>query len=493
MGSFVLGQDLSFVGKTTVHPVGLTMLLAAMAALMTVPRRFAPGVIIAMAALVPSAQRVVIAGLDFNFIRLLALAGLVRVLMRGEWSNIRWNGIDTCAVFLAAFHLVGTVGTFGFGPATIGQIGADFEALLVYAVLRATLVAPSDLRSTLVVVAVVTVVAAPFFLVERSTGKNMFSVMGGVPAITMEREGKLRCQGAIAHAILAGCFFAAFVPIWIAMVVGSRKRALPLVASAAAAVIVVCCASSTPVVTLMQAALGWCFYRARYQLRLLWIGLLLLLTALHFLMQKPVWHLIARIDLVGGSTGWHRYHLIDAAINRIGEWFVFGTASTAHWGWGLEDVTNQFILDGVRGGLGATLALVVCFVLGFGYCGSWLRHARIARSRAASKVERAAILQNEALAFGVGVALFIHVGNFLAVSYFGQATVVWLFVLACAASIPGWRRSVPGTVSATASPARSAERWSSVNGSAQNSPDVQPEAGIGQSHPRRPISAGGRP
>ena len=45
------------------------------------------------------------------------------------------------------------------------------------------------------------------------------------------------------------------------------------------------------------------------------------LLLLHLAMNNPVWHLLARVNVVGGSTGWHRYHLIDKAIEHL-EWWV---------------------------------------------------------------------------------------------------------------------------------------------------------------------------
>jgi hypothetical protein len=130
--------------------------------------------------------------------------------------------------------------------------------------------------------------------------------------------------------------------------------------------------------------------------------------------------LISRIDLVGGSTGWHRYHLIDGAIRNINEWALVGTMSTAHWGWGLQDVTNQYVLEGVRGGM-LTLALFLLTLwLGFRQVGiAW----RAAPSR-------------EALnwAWAIGVSLFVHAASFMAVSYFGQGQLVWMLSLAAAGS-----------------------------------------------------------
>jgi hypothetical protein len=168
------------------------------------------------------------------------------------------------------------------------------------------------------------------------------------------------------------------------------------------------------------------------------------------LMKQPVWHLIGRLDFVGGSTGYHRFLLIDAAINNISEWWLFGLRSTAHWGMGLIDVTNQFILDGIKGGIWATIALFASMVLCFAYCGRVIRmvrrEARLRRSGLRTDWREA-----ELLAYGIGVAVFIHLGIFLAVSYFGQAVMIWQLILAAGASVAAWPsmlRASPASVGA---------------------------------------------
>ena len=41
-------------------------------------------------------------------------------------------------------------------------------------------------------------------------------------------------------------------------------------------------------------------------------------------MKAPVWALIQRIDIVGGSSGWHRYELIDQCIKHFSDWWLMG-------------------------------------------------------------------------------------------------------------------------------------------------------------------------
>ena len=79
-----------FHGVTTLHPVGFLALVVLGAMCLSLRRRHSALPFILLSCLVPSAQRVVILTLDFTFLRLLVLAGCVRILMRGEYSGSAW-------------------------------------------------------------------------------------------------------------------------------------------------------------------------------------------------------------------------------------------------------------------------------------------------------------------------------------------------------------------------------------------------------------------
>jgi O-antigen ligase len=145
-------------------------------------------------------------------------------------------------------------------------------------------------------------------------------------------------------------------------------------------------------------------------------------VGLQLVMRSPVWHLFTRFNLVGGSTGWHRYYLIDEAIKHFDEWALLGTPSTAHWGRGLLDVTNQYVGEAVRGGLAGLLLFLFLVVLGFRAVG------RIWRS---AWPDRASV----ALAWSLGVSLLTQCVSFFSVAYFDQSSIIWFIVLACLASM----------------------------------------------------------
>ncbi|MFH1371551.1 MAG: hypothetical protein ABII09_09745 [Planctomycetota bacterium] len=200
--------------------------------------------------------------------------------------------------------------------------------------------------------------------------------------------------------------------------------------------IVFTCASSTPVMGVAAGILGGAMFFLRRNMRLIRWGTVLSLVALHIVMQAPVWHLISRISAVGGSTGYFRYILIDSAIKRFPEWFLLGTRSTAHWFWGAQDITNQYIFEGVRGGF-LTLALfLVIIALGFQGVGRlWRRHAGEPFKLA--------------LSWALGVSLFVSCVQFIGVSYTGGAIlIVWFLPLAIIGSLSPQSAAVKQTSSA---------------------------------------------
>ena len=98
-------------------------------------------------------------------------------------------------------------------------------------------------------------------------------------------------------------------------------------------------------------------------------------------MKAPAYYLLARIDLTGSSTSWHRAALIDMALGHLSEWWAFGTDHTRHWmPYGVpwsdnhSDITNYYISMGVNGGLPLMLLFIAILAKAF-YAGRWLREA----------------------------------------------------------------------------------------------------------------------
>lgn len=409
-----------WANQTLVHPVGLAALVASALVVLGAPRKYAIIPFFFLMCVV-ARQRISIVTMDWDFIRILIMVGWCRVLLRKELRGFRMHRLDKLTIAWSVFSSIGCTIQQASGDAMLLRAGATIDTLGAYFLFRVLLRSWDDIKTLLRGAALIAIPIAAAFLFEKTTGRNLFSVFGGVREFTKIRQDRLRCQGAFAHPILAGSFWAAMIPFFVALWFGTKDRILSVAGVASALLIIFACSSSTPVAAVGLVIIGWMMYLVRAHMSTVRWSIVGALIGLELLMQKPVYHLISRIDLVGGSTGWHRYHLFDQFVKRTSEWFFVGTPSTAHWGYGLFDVTNQYVLEAVRGGILPLVFFVAMVVAAF---------LAVREVLNGTKDNRA----HQMLGWAIGVAIFTHSMIFFAVSYFGQIVVLWHLTLAIAAS-----------------------------------------------------------
>ena len=430
----------SYTNITTLHPLALVATIILGVVLLLVQRKNALLPVLLMICFIAPAQRIVIAGADFTLLRLLTVIGLARVAFRGEFTGLRPSLTDLVVLLWTTVATVIYTLQQQSGAALVFKLGTAIDSLGAYVLVRCLVRTWDDLAAATRMIAWISIPVAACFLLERLTERNLFAVFGGVPAITEIRDGRLRCQGAFAHPILAGCFWASVLPMLWGWTHATRRWWLGSTALLASLFIVAASGSSTPVMAVIFAVLAWCFYPLRRWMGWIMLGAVPLAVALELGTKGPLWSLLAKANVLSSSTGWHRYYLIDRAIAHFDEWWLLGTTTTEHWGWGLWDVTNQYILEGVRGGA-VSMVLFMALVLF-----AFLNSGR-ARNRAHPDHARSLI------AWGLGSAVFVHAMNFIAVSYFGQITFLWFLVLGAGASLAALPR--PRTdPKRTASPVR---------------------------------------
>ena len=174
-------------------------------------------------------------------------------------------------------------------------------------------------------------------------------------------------------------------------------------------------------------------WRWRSRMRLLrWLAVLGYI-GLDLVMKAPAYYLIARVDLTGASTGWHRAALIEAAIEHLSEWWFVGTDFTRHWlpygvGWSENhvDFTNHYLQMGVWGGMPLMLLFIAMMVKGFSLVGQG-----IAKAAAMPPASRFMI-------WALGASLFSHATASFTISYFDQSFLfVYLTFAAISAAAAG--------------------------------------------------------
>lgn len=382
--------------------VTLTLFLCII--LVVAPVRFFFFSFIMAICLVPMNQRLMVGALDLTTLRVLILMGVLRLLLRNEMRVIKWNKFDKLILSWSVIGSIVYIIQWQTFDAFINRLGVLFDLLLLYWLSRHIIRNWDDVTHLIKICALFAVITAPFIALEKFQESSYFSIFG--PVAGSFHRGRFRCAGSFPHPIIMGCFWASLLPLFYAQIKAKRNKFFYWIAICAALSNVYFSGSSTPIMTVIAIIFFWSIYKNRaYGKTFLW-GTCAVLFFLHLIMNNPVWHLLGRVNVFGESTGWHRFNLFDNFIRNTSEWFFLGTKSTSHWGYGLVDVTNQFVLEGVRGGF-VTLFLFVLITY------------------MAIKITGNLSLQDNAqeekwFAWGLCVTMLGHMVTFWGVSYFGQ-------------------------------------------------------------------------
>ena len=384
----------------------LTIFVSGFLAIVTfiIPARYFLVPFILTACFIPTDQRIIIAGLDFTVLRILVVAGVLRILVRGERKGINWNVFDKLLVGWAVCGAVVYVFQWGDTRALVNRCGYLFDAIGLYWLFRQKVRNWDDMKSAVKLLALSVLLLAPLVALEWSTGSNPFEVLGKVTTIT--RGERYRCQAAFPHAIMLGLFWATLVPLFISLAKTERQKYLYWAAISAAVFIICATTSSTPIVVMLQVLLLAGLFRYRIYGRAMVYCICGMVFALHMVMNNPVWHLVTYFNVVGGSTGWHRFILIDKAIENFNQWALAGMRDTSGWGWGLGDITNQYILEGVEGGVITLILFVILLIMAVKTVGKYSLHSLP--------------VKQQWFAWCLCVSVLGHCFSFIGVSYFGQ-------------------------------------------------------------------------
>lgn len=405
------------------NPVALVFFIVCAITLLSVERKWAPAALLVGCTYITLGQGIEIASLSLPVYRMMLLTGIVRVIIRGEKIAGEFNLIDTIMTIFGCWILFASFfhdqNRYGF----VYACGLVFNLSSIYFLFRIWCVDLEEIRGLIVVIVFLLLPIAVEMLMEKVTGKNLFSIFGGVSEYVMNRQGKLRAQGPFLHPILAGTVGASCIPLFVGLFTVAKYRTVAILGIATGLVMTFASASSGPVMTLIFGCGALVMWRFRDYLGKLRIAVIVTYIALIFLMNQPPYYLISRIDISGGSTGWHRSFLIEQTFKHLSEWWLFGTDVTRHWmpmqGIGSDhqhtDITNYYIGFGVQAGLPAMLLLIGVILLSFAWVGKTINSCQ-EKNRAQSF-----------MVWSFGACLFAHVGTSISVSYFDQSMLFfWL-------------------------------------------------------------------
>ena len=411
---------------------GLALVLAIVLGVLALflPRRYALVPIVLATCFLPVAGKYVVGGLNFSMLKIVLTFTWARLLVRHELRSFQWLRLDSAVLVWAAIRVLAFSLLWLNRASLINGLGYAYDNIGLYFVFRVLVGVPRDFKRIFKLFAYVLLALAILMCMEKITVINPFYVLGGVSEFPEIREGVVRCQGSFGHPILAGTFGAVWLPLFVWLwCEGKTNRSIAIIGILSSTLITLLAGSSGPVGSYVAAIVGLLMWRIRYRMQLVRWGIIACIVALQLFMKDPVWFIFARIDVFSGSTGWHRANLIDRTIANIGDWWLVGARDISHWGVFAGDTTNQFIAEGVRGGVLTMGLFIWILVAGFSYVGSSLRAAKTAPK------------QYQWMLWSVGACLFAHVVSFFGVAYFDQNIVNWLLVLALVASAFQHRRT----------------------------------------------------
>ena len=408
------------VGETTIHPLVIVVFVIASACMFVCSKRNIATIFLVLSLLIPLDSKVIISGFNIYSIRILIFVSWASLLLTSRMKIARFTSLDKIFVTWAIAKVIIFVLLWQSMASFINMMGFLVTTFGIYFIFRMLITSIEDIEALLKVLVGISILIASCMVFEKLNGRNLFAFIsgGGVPMFTLMREGNLRCQGPFQHPICAGMFGATLLPLFaVKWYSGQKKDKLFwMVGILAVSIIIFTSASSGPVLTGLAGVVGLLLWRYRAYTRLFRWATVLILVSLHMVMKAPVWALIGRVGVVGGSTGYHRVELVDRFIRYFDEWWLLGTTDTMHWGYGMQDRINQFVMEGVQGGLLGFILfislLVICFKI-------------IGRSLKATE-ER----PHQLFIWGIGATLFGQMAGFFGISYWDQQLVIWYLLLA---------------------------------------------------------------
>ena len=410
------------VGETLLHPIVLVAMVVSAILILFLPRKYVIVPVVLTSLLVPLAQQIFLGGVHLFVIRIIILVGCLRMLITKMSSQEGllaggFNSVDKWFMLWAVFRALATIVLFASSSAVIGECGFLLDVIGGYFLLRFLIRDYEDISRAAKALVFVALVAAAGMFNEKIHFQNVFGFIGGVPIVPSVRAGSIRAQGPFMHAILAGTFGGTVLPLFFWLWKVAKSKFLAVIGMISSTVIVLSAASSTAIMAFGAGIFAMCFWPFRKKMRKIRWGILVLLLSLNMVMKAPVWFLIARVDIISGSTSYQRAFLIDQFVRHFGDWWLVGTYQSEDWGADMWDHTNQFVAEGESGGL----ATLICFIAMIS-----VSFAMIGKARKAIEGDK----EKEWMLWILGAALFSHIVGYFGISYFDQTRFAWFLLLA---------------------------------------------------------------
>lgn len=355
--------------ETMLNPVMALAMLVVIALILALPRNKVIVAFLLGCFTIPIQQVVVLGGQHFTAVRILIIAALIRRAFSARNKFLGGlNGVDRAAILWAVSLEVLLSLQWMEMQVFIHNLGDLLDMLGGYLVVRFFVPDGDTVRRAIRTLAVICIIQGACMLNEQISHFNVFGYVGGLGPWLTIRDGKIRSEGALG-CISAGAFAGALIPLFLWLWTERKNRGLAYAGIAGATAMVFTSNSSTSLLALAASALAVLLWPLRKYTTLIRRGFALTLIGLHLVMKGPVWALITRVDVIGSSSGYHRYYLVDNCIRHFSDWWLLGYKHYDRWGFDMFDLCNQFVVQAVTGGLLALAIYIAIFSRCFGAIG----------------------------------------------------------------------------------------------------------------------------
>jgi len=405
-------------------PLGVLLTSIYVLMVVALPRRWAMLGVFAGICYMTQGQIVNLGGFHLQAIRMVLLAGFIRVVARGELRQLKLVSIDRILIAYGVYSVVMEGYRLGVWQE---QAGEAYDILLSYFVFRCLITSWEDLLELLPRLALFIVPMTLCMVWERHTGRSVFMALGGLND-DWDRDGAFRCKGAFRAPQTAGTFSATLIPLFAGLYfINAQRRKVAVAGIIAATIITYTSNSSGPLMGYLSSLVGLAFWPLRKNMRKVRWGIVAFLIFMSLTMKASIWYLIAKIADLTGGDGWYRSYLMDQCYNHFSDWWLMGTSNTFPWAvthmsTGQSDLCNMYVACAAAAGLGCLFLFVLLQVKCFQKLGNALKTAREISP------------QSERMLWSLGCVLFAHVMIFFSVTYWDQMNVVWWGFLALIAS-----------------------------------------------------------
>lgn len=399
---------------TVLHPLVAVAMLITIVVVLWRPRKYAIVALLPCIFLVPRGQEIMVAGAHLYVRLILVLVGFIRVAKDKFRIAGGLNSVDKIFIVWVAYRVFAATVT-NWPGGTMENMAFLLQALCGYFLLRYLIRDEDDIARAARVLAIIAFLLGLCMAYEYVTSVNVFGVyLGGVPTTPIMRDGHARAQASFGVSILAGCFGATLLPLFVWL--WRKGNRLPAVVGVIGSTLMTLTTrSSTPLLAYVAGILALLLWPVRRTMKAVRWGIAIMLVVLAMVMNAPVWFVIAHINVIGGSGGYDRAFLIDTCIRHFKDWWLIGTNQNGNWGYDMWDMSNQFVAEAETGGLIA----LICFIAMITKCFS-----RLGTMRKQVRPEKRWLL------WCLGAVMLAHIFAYFGVAYWDQTQIWWFTTLA---------------------------------------------------------------